>query len=97
MIVHLVLFRLRPGIARADARIARLQSDMAMLPQAIGSIRAWEFGANETDDAEAWDFGLRASFDSREALYEYFEHPAHLPVVERWSDVAELAFADFET
>lgn len=97
MITHLVLFRLKPGIARDDARVARLQSDMAMLPQAIDSIRAWEFGANETDDAEAWDFGLRASFDSRDALYGYFEHPAHLPVVERWNEVAELAFADFET
>lgn len=97
MITHLVLFRLKPGIARDDERIARLQADMAALPRQIAAIRAWEFGANETDDGEAWDFGLRASFDTREALYAYFEHPAHLPVVGRWSEVAELAFADFET
>lgn len=95
MICHLVLFRLKPGIAKNDPRIARLQSGMARLPEAIGSIRGWSFGANQTDDAEAWDFGLHAVFENREALLGYFDHPAHLAVLDRWQELAELGFADF--
>jgi len=97
MITHLVLFRLKPGIAPDDARIVRLQADMSGLPRRITSIRQWEFGANTTADPEAWDFGLRAGFDTYDALLAYFDDPAHLPVLDRWNEVAELAFADFET
>ena len=96
MIAHLVLFRLKAGIAADDARIVRLQSEMVRLPGQIASIRGWEFGANITADSEAWDFGLRALFESQDALHAYFDHPAHLPVLEQWNNVAELAFADFE-
>ena len=97
MITHLVLFRLKRGIAADDARVLQLQADMAGLPSRIASIRQWEFGANVTADPEAWDFGLRAGFDTHDAMLAYFDHPAHLPVLERWNEVAELAFADFDT
>ena len=96
MITHLVLFRLKPGIAPDDARVVRLQTEMAALPGRITSLRRWEFGANTTADPEAWDFGLHAGFDTHDALLAYFDDPAHLPVLERWNEVAELAFADFE-
>jgi len=96
MITHLVLFRLKPGITADDARIAALQAEMAKLPGQIASIRRWEFGANTIADPEAWDFGLRAGFDTQDALLGYFDHPAHLPVLKQWNDVAEMAFADFE-
>ncbi len=95
MIVHLVLFKLKPGVARNDPRLAKLAVDMAALPRRIPTIRGWEYGANLTADAEAWDYGLRAAFDSESDLYAYFEHPAHLPVLEAWNEVASLAFADF--
>jgi hypothetical protein len=97
MITHLVLFRLKPGITADDVRVVRLQAEMGGLPHRIASIRQWEFGANTTADSQAWDFGLRAGFDTQEALFGYFEHPAHLPVLEQWNDIAELAFADFQT
>lgn len=96
MIAHLVLFRIKPGIARDDPRFAPLQSEMGRLPEAIGSIRGWEFGANETEDAEAWDFGLRALFDTHEGLLGYFDHPDHLRLLARWNELTELAFADFK-
>ena len=32
MIAHLVLFRLKPGVARADPRLARVTAAMAGLP-----------------------------------------------------------------
>lgn len=95
MITHLVMFRLKAGISREDPRVATVVDMMRDLPNRIPDIREWEIGFNETEDAQAWDFGLRARFDSVADLHAYFDHPAHLPVVEHWDAVADLAFVDF--
>jgi hypothetical protein len=96
MIAHLVLFKLKPGVARADARLEAAVAAMDELPRSIPAIQAWEHGPNLTEDAEAWDYGLRATFAGEAELHGYFEHPAHLPVLERWNEIATLAFADFK-
>lgn len=98
MIAHLVLFRLKPGVRREDPRVRRWVAAMVALPGSIGSIRGWEHGWNETADEqawEAWDYGLRALFDDREALEAYFAHPAHQPLLAQWEEIGELAFCDF--
>lgn len=96
MIAHLVLFRLDPGVARDDARVARFVTAMGELPAQIPFIRGWQHGYNDTADALAWDYGLRALFDNREDLAAYFDHPAHLPVVALWRGIGSVAFCDFE-
>ena len=97
MIVHLVLFRLRPGVERDDRRLVAAVAAMEHLPASIPLIRSWQHGFNLTADAEAWDYGLRAEFADETDLHEYFDHPAHLPVVGQWQEIAELAFADFQS
>ncbi|MFN6961225.1 MAG: Dabb family protein [Rhodocyclaceae bacterium] len=94
MITHLVLFKLKPGIPADDPRIEAVCAAMAALPRQIPVIRSWQFGSNLTSDAEAWDFGLIATFAREADLYAYFEHPAHLPVLAQWNEIATLAFAD---
>lgn len=96
MIAHLVLFKLKPGVGRGDERVAGVVAAMERLPQQIESIRAWEHGWNETPEADAYDYGLRALFDTREALHAYFEDPAHMPVVEQWNEISNLVFCDFK-
>lgn len=95
MIAHLVLFKFRPGVTRADARVAAVVEQMDGLPRQIPAIRGWEHGHNVTADAEAWDYGLRALFESEADLHAYFDHPAHAPVVASWQALAELRFCDF--
>ncbi|MGE5467856.1 MAG: Dabb family protein [Ignavibacteria bacterium] len=95
MIIHLVLFKLKPGVAKDDPRLAQRIAAMAELPKHIPLIRGWEHGPNLTPDALAWDYGLRALFDNEADLHAYFEHPAHLPELEAWNEIADLAFADF--
>jgi hypothetical protein len=95
VIVHLVLFKRKPGIAADDPRVATVHAAMAALPGQIPVIRLWEHGANLTPDALAWDYGLRAGFDSKADLHAYFEHPAHQPVLAQWAAIADLAFVDF--
>lgn len=94
MISHLVLFRFRPGVTREDPRVTGLVAEMAELPQRIPVIRSWQHGFNTTPDAQAWDYGLCAGFETRDDLLAYFEHPAHLPILARWEAVSELAFVD---
>ncbi len=96
MIAHLVLFTLKPGIAMDDPRVMHAISAMHALPKHIPAIRGWEHGRNTTADTLAADYALHALFDDEAALHGYFEHPAHLPVLEAWDAVATLAFADFE-
>lgn len=94
MITHLVLFKLKPGIPANDPRIEAVCVAMEALPRQIPVIRSWQFGRNLTVDVEAWDFGLIATFASEADLVAYFEHPAHLPVLTQWNEIAEFAFAD---
>ena len=97
MISHLVLFKFKARVARDDERVERVVAAMAGLPLRIAQIRGWEHGFNLTADAQAWDYGLRAVFDDEADLRAYFEHPAHLPVLEQWQEISELVFADFES
>jgi hypothetical protein len=97
VITHLVLFRLRPGVARDDRRVAAVVDAMGELPRRIPFIKSWQHGFNLTADAQAWDYALRAEFASEADLHSYFEHPAHLPVVGQWQEIAELAFADLQS
>jgi hypothetical protein len=95
VIVHSVLFKFKPGIGRQDVRVVAVTQAMAVLPAKIGTIREWRHGFNQTSDSAAWDYGLQAAFDSASDLYAYFEHPAHLPVLDAWHEIAELCFVDF--
>ncbi|MDI6751079.1 MAG: Dabb family protein [Pseudomonadota bacterium] len=94
MITHLVLFKLKPGIAPDDRRFVAVQAAMEALPRKISVIRSWQHGRNLTPDDDAWDYGLVATFDSEADLHAYFEHPEHLPVLAQWNEIASLAFVD---
>lgn len=102
MISHLVLFKFKRGVERDDPRVQKVIAAMNALPTSIAAIRVWEHGFNVTDvpqegdyvDNEAWDYALRACFDDEAGLQHYFDHPAHLPIVEAWEEIADLAFCD---
>ncbi len=96
MIEHLVLFKFKPGIGRDDRRVIDVVAAMERLPQQIPEIREWVHGFNVTPDAESWDYGLRAVFDSEADLHAYFDHPAHVPVVKQWADISQLVFCDLD-
>jgi hypothetical protein len=95
VIAHLVLFKFKAGVDRNDDRTGRVVVAMQRLPGCIAQIRAWEHGYNETPDALAWDYGLRATFDHRDDMLAYFEHPDHMAVLQQWEEIADLVFCDF--
>ncbi|MDB5815288.1 MAG: Stress responsive Barrel Domain-containing protein [Rhodocyclales bacterium] len=96
MITHVVLFRFLDGVTRDKPAVQAMHSALQKLPGLIDEIRDWQCGFNTTPDEQAWDYILVASFQSRAALYSYFEHPSHGEVMELVNEVAEIRFGDLE-
>ena len=96
MISHLVLFKFKAGIAVGDERVERVVAGMRQLPERIPLIRTWEHGFNMTPDAQAWDYGLRATFSNPADLHAYFEHAEHVLVLSQWEEIGDLIFCDFQ-
>jgi len=97
VITHVVLLRLKAGVAVDSAAAQTAHAAMRALPALVPGIRAWQCGFNTTpDEVSGWDYVLVSSFDDREALSAYFDHPEHLKVVALWEPISELAFGDLE-
>lgn len=73
---------------------------MARCRELVGKVPAvqnLECGANYSDRARGFTHGIIVSLAGRDALPEYLNHPAHVPVGEALkADVAELLVMDLE-
>ncbi|WP_374512388.1 Dabb family protein [Niveibacterium sp.] len=96
MITHVVLLKLKQGVAADSAAARTAHAAMSELPATVPQIRTWQCGFNTTPDVCGWDYVLVSGFDSREALEAYFVHPEHLKVVALWEPISDLAFADLD-
>lgn len=94
MIAHIVLFKFKRGIQKSDPRVVRIVAGMEGLPAKIDLIRGWEHGFNVTADALAWDYVLRATFDTVADMHAYFSHPDHAVVLGQWEEVSDYAYCD---
>ena len=56
MFVHLVLIKLKPGVARSDPRVRAWEDAFKALPQHYTGIVRFEYGWNTTDRPIAYDF-----------------------------------------
>jgi hypothetical protein len=102
MIVHVVLFRLKPGLAEA-ARDA-LAAALAGATREIPSIRRARVGSRITvgrayEQLMTTDYSFAATleFDSRDGLLAYLDHPVHEQLAQRFYATVEQALTyDFE-
>lgn len=80
---HIVMWRLdeaddaQPKEARGIAIKERLESLPALIPE----IKSYEVGLNINPTERAWDIVLVSTFDSREDLSVYSNHPEHQEIV----------------
>ncbi len=95
MLEHLVLLRLKPGVARdaGDDLLARLRG----LPATVPGIAALQCGWNISPErAHGFDIALRVRLQDREALAAYRGHPDHQAVLavirERCGDILAVDF-----
>ena len=93
---HLVLIRLKPEVARDDARLARALAELIALPEQIEGIVRWDHGWDFVRRPISYDFALSSAFSSREVFEAYAKHPAHLAVAGKLRELVDWVLCDFE-
>ena len=96
-VTHLVLFKLKTGIAKTDERYKTCLKLMREMPAKIKQIENWDMGENFSDRPIAFDVGLSAVFASKKDLQTYITHPAHVEAVAAWKEIADWNMVDFES
>lgn len=97
MIKHIVMWKLKDGVAPADARLAQAAADLGALVGVVPGLRDLEFGTDFSGLAFSWDVALTSSFDSREDLANYQVHPDHVAIAAVLGELfADKALVDFE-
>jgi hypothetical protein len=96
MFVHLVLIKLKPGIARTDPRVRAWEAAFKALPQHCSGIVRFEHGWNTTQRPIAYDFGVNMAFATRADLDAYGPNPKHQEVVAIEREVADWIICDYE-
>jgi hypothetical protein len=102
MIVHVVLFRLKPHLA--DATRAGLAEALSRATREIATIRRARIGARLTigrayEHLMATDYSFAAilEFDDREGLQAYLDHDVHNELAQRfYASVDQALTYDFE-
>ena len=96
MIRHIVLFKVREGVAKDDPRVGKALGALRRLGGRIQLIEEWEVGENFSPRPVAVDFSLLSSFATREDLSAYVEHSDHRDVVALLREVCTWQVCDFE-
>lgn len=95
MIKHIVFWNLKAE--NHDANLAKLKSDLEALPAKIPEIRDFEVGLNFNPADAAFEVALYSTFDSREAMQAYQQHPDHQELLSFVKGiVSDRAVVDYE-
>jgi hypothetical protein len=75
---HAVFFKFKDGTS--DEEIRAVESGLAGLPAKIDTIKAFEWGTNNSPETHDQGFThcFMFTFESEEGLKEYADHPAHV-------------------
>lgn len=98
MVKHIVLFKLKDGIAQEEklAIMQQFKKAIEELTLKIPVIRKIEVGLN-MNPTETWDLALHSEFDSLEDVKTYASHPDHVAAAKLLADVKESrACVDYE-
>ena len=96
MIVHLVLIKLKPGVARSDPRVPAWLEAFKALPQHCSGIVRFEHGWNTTERPIAHDYGVNMAFATRADLDAYGPNPKHQQVLASMREFADWIICDYE-
>jgi len=101
MICHVVLFRLRADLGRADrdALVRAFEVALRDIPTVRGCRvgRRITFGAGYEVNAPAAEYAAMIDFDDLGALQEYLRHPAHAELGGRFNASIEFGWVyDYE-
>jgi hypothetical protein len=85
------MFKLKERAEGCDraANMKALQEKLEALPAQIKEIKFFEVGINSIETGVAYDMVLVSEFESKEALFSYQKHPAHVLVANFVGKVCE--------
>ncbi len=78
MLVHIVMFKFKDE--NKEANIIEVKRQLEELLDFIPELKTMEVGVNIADEARAFDLSLLSTFDSKDDLAIYANHPKHLEV-----------------
>lgn len=79
MVVHIVMFEFKDE--NKTENILKAKAMLEALPQMIDGLKLMEVGVDFSRSERAFDMSLYSTFDTKEDLSTYANHPAHLEVV----------------
>ena len=93
MIKHIVVYTLKEGVNKAEA-VEIVRSSLEPLVGVIPGLKTMQIRATYQGDM---DYALYSEFESKEALAQYREHPAHLAAKKNFHHFLNTRIAaDFE-
>ena len=93
MVKHIVIYTLKEGVNKAEA-VEIIRSVLEPLVGVIPGLTHMEIRAAYQG---GMDYALYSEFESREALANYANHPAHLAAKEQfWNFLDSRVCADYE-
>ena len=93
MVKHIVVYTLKEGVNKAEA-IEIVRSQLEPLVGVIPGLKHMEIRATYQGDM---DYALYSEFESRQALTDYRDHPAHLAAKEKFHHFLNTRIAaDYE-
>ena len=91
MLKHVVFFKFKQGVAKAE--IVDLEKSLAELPPVIPEILSYEFGRDVVRSKRSYDLALVSTFKDLESLQRYQIHPDHQIVLQKVNDLCERVLA----
>ena len=93
MVRHIVVYTLKEGVNKPEA-IEIIRSVLEPLVGVIPGLKHMEIRATSQGDM---DYALYSEFESRQALTDYRDHPAHLAAKEKFHHFLNTRIAaDYE-
>ncbi|HUL71159.1 MAG TPA: Dabb family protein [Gemmatimonadales bacterium] len=79
MILHVILFRFKPGIDAAT--IQRTGEALLAMKAGIPEVRRITWGPNLAPGASEWPYVLTVTVDDMAAVQRYLDHPVHVETI----------------
>ena len=93
MVKHIVLYTLKEGVDKEKA-VSIIKAQLEKLVGVIPGLKHMEIRATYQGDM---DYALYSEFESRQALTDYRDHPAHLAAKEKFHHFLNTRIAaDYE-
>lgn len=95
MIVHIVMFQFKEHDKKQN--ILKIKEMLETLPSKIEELKLMEVGIDFNGSERAFDMSLYSTFETKNALSVYANHPAHLEVLSFIKEVVETTkVVDYE-